>query len=267
MFLTVLQKNADVRVNRGGVDADIIIPFGAISANSDSIIQNFGVYPTDVRPIILEVVPGTPAEKSGILAKDSILTADSVKMNSDVQLMAEIHRHAGKPMTLEVKRADGIHQIQVVPGSDGHIGVQLTSIYTGPRDIVHYSITQAASAGATAVKLNFSALGNLVVNLVSGKASIRQNLAGPVAIAKMAGKTAEEGIDYLFALMAGLSISLAALNILPVPALDGGHLVFILIEGAIRREVPQKIKIGFQQVGFVLLLALMAFIVYNDLTR
>ena len=195
------------------------------------------------------------------------MTINGVPMSSDLQLIGVIRQNAGKALTLGVRRSDGAHTLSVIPDADGHIGVHLGSYYTGPTETVHYNAPQAVVAGAGTVALNFSALGQLVWNLVRGKASIKQNLAGPVAIAKMAGKTAEEGVGYLIALMATLSVSLAGLNILPIPALDGGHLVFILIEGAIRREVSQKVKLWFQQVGFVALLMLMIFIVFNDLTR
>jgi regulator of sigma E protease len=266
-FLTAMQKDVAIRVKRGGAEASITVPYGVISAQSDSMIQNFGLYPSDVSPLVHDVVSGTPAEKGGLKANDTVLTADSVKMATDVELMTAIHAHTGKELTLEVKRADGIHMLTVTPDNEGHIGIHIINDYRGPSDTVHYSVPQAVSAGISAVGINFSALGNLLWKLVTGQASVKQNLAGPIAIAKMAGKTAEEGTGYLLALMASLSISLAGMNILPVPALDGGHLVFILIEGAIRREVSNKIKIAFQQVGFALILALIIFIVFNDLSR
>ena len=101
--------------------------------------------------------------------------------------------------------------------------------------------------------------------LVSGKVAFAQSVGGPIKIAQMATQGAELGIISYFGFMALLSISLAFLNILPIPALDGGHLVFLAYEGIFRREIPAKIKMVIQQAGFVLLLAFMAFVVVNDI--
>ncbi len=267
MLVESLQKDVNIRLRRTNSDTVVTIPYGVITPQSDSLAQNIGVYPSGMLPVIVDVNAGTPAETSGIQAKDSIINVNGIPMSSDVQLISVIHEHAGKQITLGVKRADGMHAIGITPDADGHIGVHLSSYYTGPSETIHYNIQQAFVAGAVLVSMDFSQMGDMLWKLVRGKTSIKQNLAGPIAIAKMAGKTSEEGIGYLLTLMAMLSVSLAGLNILPIPALDGGHLVFIVIEGAIRREVPQKVKIAVQQIGFFALLALMLFIVYNDLTR
>jgi len=94
-----------------------------------------------------------------------------------------------------------------------------------------------------------------------------KNVGGPIKIAQMATQTAEHGIISYLGFMALLSISLAILNILPFPALDGGHLVFLVYEGIFRREIPVKIKLGLQRAGFVLLLTFMAFVIYNDIVN
>jgi regulator of sigma E protease len=92
-----------------------------------------------------------------------------------------------------------------------------------------------------------------------------QSVAGPIKIAQLASQTAELGIVTYLSFMAFLSISLAILNILPIPALDGGHLVILAIEGVIGRELPTKPKIIIQRAGFALLLAFMAFAIFNDI--
>ncbi len=83
----------------------------------------------------------------------------------------------------------------------------------------------------------------------------------------MATQSAEMGLLTYLGFMALLSISLAVLNIIPFPALDGGHLIFLVYEGIFRREIPVKVKMGLQRAGFVLLLAFMAFVVYNDIVH
>ncbi|MCE5305263.1 site-2 protease family protein, partial [bacterium] len=95
----------------------------------------------------------------------------------------------------------------------------------------------------------------------------KESVGGPIMIAQQASDQASMGILSFMNFIALLSVSLAIINILPLPALDGGHLVFIIIEAITRKEVSPKIKIAIQQSGVVLLMLLMIFVVYNDLTR
>jgi regulator of sigma E protease len=106
-----------------------------------------------------------------------------------------------------------------------------------------------------------------IYQIIVGRVSLTKSVAGPIMIAKMATRSAESGILDFLAFMALLSMNLAILNLLPFPALDGGHATFLLYEGAFRREIPTKVKIALQQVGFVLLLVFMAFVLYNDIIR
>ncbi|MGC8654538.1 MAG: site-2 protease family protein, partial [Candidatus Kryptoniota bacterium] len=92
-------------------------------------------------------------------------------------------------------------------------------------------------------------------------------VGGPIKIAQLATESAEMGAISFLGFMALLSISLAVLNILPFPGLDGGHLAFLIYEAVFRKEVPAKIKIYAQQVGFALLLLFMAFVIYNDIVH
>jgi regulator of sigma E protease len=107
---------------------------------------------------------------------------------------------------------------------------------------------------------------DFLVKLITRQESLR-NVGGPVFIAKMAGDSARSGAGALFGFMAFLSLNLGILNLLPIPVLDGGHLLMIGIEGVSRRTIPTKIKLVIQQVFMFLLLALMLFVVYNDVLR
>ena len=89
-------------------------------------------------------------------------------------------------------------------------------------------------------------------------------MGGPLKIAQMANRSAESGLAAFIAFLALLSVSLALINILPIPALDGGHIAFLVYEAVFRRQVPDKVKMVIQQAGFFLLLAFMAFVIYND---
>ena len=102
--------------------------------------------------------------------------------------------------------------------------------------------------------------------LIMGKLSIK-TMSGPIGIISMTGDAARLGLPYVLQLAATLSISLAVINLLPIPALDGGHLLFLLIEGIRKKRVSLELQEKVTQVGFMLLLALMGFIIYNDLVN
>ena len=119
--------------------------------------------------------------------------------------------------------------------------------------------------GLNYVKKTSIAICTSVWQIITGKVSLPKSVAGPIRIAQMATTSAEGGVMNFLNFVALLSMSLAILNILPFPALDGGHLVFLLIEAVFRREIPHRVKIALQQVGFILLLAFMAFVIYNDI--
>ena len=105
-----------------------------------------------------------------------------------------------------------------------------------------------------------------IKGLLKGNISIKE-LGGPIMIAKVAGESASAGMSALLGLMAYLSLNLGLLNILPIPGLDGGHVLIALIEGIIRKDLPLKVKMGFQQVGLLILLMLFITIMINDIQR
>ena len=123
------------------------------------------------------------------------------------------------------------------------------------------SFVQSISNIGTYTALTFQ----MLKTVIAGNVEFNQVFGGPVKIAKFAAQSAESGIISFLFFLAMLSLSLAIINILPFPVLDGGHIIIILIEGVIRRELPIKVKLAIQQTGLVLLLLLMAFIIYNDI--
>ena len=105
-----------------------------------------------------------------------------------------------------------------------------------------------------------------VYRLITGKESMK-NIGGPVIIAKLAGESARHGWGALVGFMALLSLNLGILNLLPLPVLDGGHMIFLGIEGIMRRPIPVKLKLIIQQVGMFLIFGLMLFVIYNDMLK
>jgi len=152
-----------------------------------------------------------------------------------------------------------------VPGSDGMIGISIGEVYTGKTNFQTFDFFEAFYyAGidiANITNLTFSVAKKVFV----GEVEFKKAFGGPVKIAQLAAKSADVGIDSFLFFLAILSLSLAIINIMPFPVLDGGHLVIIIIESIARREIPVKVKVAIQNTGFVLLLLLMAFIIYNDI--
>jgi regulator of sigma E protease len=155
----------------------------------------------------------------------------------------------------------------VRPTAEGRIGISLSGAYQGPVIHKQYSLFEALPIGIGELKTTSVLILSNLYQIVTGKASLSKSVGGPVKIAQMAKRSAEDGILEFFGFISILSISLALLNILPFPALDGGHLVFLVYEAVFRREVPAKIKIALQQAGFILLLVFMAFVLYNDVVN
>ena len=155
----------------------------------------------------------------------------------------------------------------VTPTAEGTIGIMHESKYTGKVTKIEYGFVESFGLGWTEFKRQVVLFVRGIEMMFTGQVEVSKSVGGPIAIFQMSSKSAENGMATFFTFMALLSISLAFLNILPVPALDGGHLIIILIEAVMRRELSQGFKLGFQKVGVVLLLSLMAFMVFNDLRR
>jgi len=139
--------------------------------------------------------------------------------------------------------------------------------YSGPIIHVEYGFFEALPVGVQELKTTSVLFISNLYQIVVGKASLSKSVGGPVKIAQMAKRSADNGVIQFFGFIGLLSISLALINILPFPALDGGHLVFLGYEAVFRRDVPNKVKIVIQQAGFILLLVFMAFVIYNDVVN
>jgi len=227
-------------------------------------------------PVIGRVMPGGAAERSGLLANDEIIAVDRAPVQRWEQVVAAISASPQREVMLDIKRADTTLQVTVTPdavienaGRIGRIGVAARVDPVAMRQYlveVHYS--PWASFGKALERtwdtsiFSLRMLGKMMVGEVSLK-----NLSGPITIADYAGQSAQIGwISYLV-FLALISISLGVLNLLPIPLLDGGHLMYYMLE--IVKGSPVSIKameIG-QQVGMGFLVLLMAFALYNDITR
>jgi len=178
-----------------------------------------------------------------------------------------ITSHKSMPLPLIVLRDMDTVKLIVTPGSNGMIGVGLGEVFTG--QVLHesYGFFESFYYGIKDIIKITELTYQMAGNVIKGKIAFGKALGGPFIIAKFAEKYADYGIIYFLNFLAMLSLSLAIINILPFPVLDGGHLLIIIIEAIARREIPIKVKVAIQNAGFVILLLLMAFIIYNDISN
>lgn len=260
-------KNAgdkiDLYVERAGSGVHIIIPQLKMSVFADTA---GGLLVAHTVTVVEGVEPNYPAGKAGFLPGDTLVAVNGAKVNQ-MEAVSAIRSNAGKNVSITLKRASGLLTDTLTVTGEGRIGIRMSSHYVGPSKKIEHTVLQAFGIAVGDVKQSVYLFYLTFSKIFSGKTSVRESLGGPIAIAQLATQSAEYGISMFLWFMAQLSMSLAILNILPIPALDGGHLTIFLIEKIIGREIPSKIKIVIQQAGFVFLLLFMAFVIYNDILR
>jgi regulator of sigma E protease len=210
-----------------------------------------------------EIVQGMPAEAAGLEAGDSIISIDGMPILFFDQLQEILKARASKTVPIQYVREGETMQSDLTVSEQGTIGIypELEQLTTARQE---FSLAQSIPAGAA---LAWSTIADNVRGfgkVFSGEIPVEKSLGGPIAIAKkMYGG---EWIWYRFWMTTALlSMILAFMNLLPIPALDGGHVLFLLIEMVIRRPVPEKVLIGAQYVGMAIVLLLMVFAFGNDI--
>jgi regulator of sigma E protease len=218
------------------------------------------------------VEKGSPAELAGIQKGDRITAIDGISVNEWDDLSTRIKSSGGKPLNLQIRRGNETVNITVQPvqkegrtifgerKDDWIIGIgSQVAIEKGNPGL---AVVRAFYQTYEYSKVTLLAFYKMIVGDVSPR-----NIGGPILIAQMAGQQAQEGLGSFLAFLAVLSINLGVLNLLPVPVLDGGHLVFFLVEAVIRKPVSVKYREMAQQVGICLLALLMVYAFYNDILR
>jgi len=217
--------------------------------------------------IITSVVLASPAQKIGIQTGDTIMYLDNQKVVSSQQFISIIKNSSRKLVDITWKRNNKIYNSSIQTNKDNVIGVGLFGLFTGPILTTKYGLTQSVEMGINETLSQLSMILNSFGEIFKGNIEFKNAVGGPIKIMEQSGKTAEMGMTSFMSFVAMLSISLALINILPIPALDGGHLVIILIEGIKRKELNLKSKLIIQNIGFYLLIILMIIILYIDMAR
>jgi regulator of sigma E protease len=228
-----------------------------------------------ISPTIDTVVEDSPAMKAGLMENDTIVAILDESIDDWTEMSEMISKNAGKELPLRINRGDEIIELTVTPepssvkdeeGKDivvGRIGITKKLNF---HVIESDGILLAPLKGAEALYRWCVLTLEVVVKLFSGSLSAKQ-VGGPILIVDAAAKAASVGLTTYFNFIAIISINLAVLNLLPVPVLDGGHLLFLSIEAIRRRPLSEKIMGVANRVGLTLLLMLIAFVFYNDITR
>jgi len=260
LYTESITKDISLDLQRSNVPLHISIKKDEIPDISE---ERFGIYPAGLVAVIVTVEHGKPAETAGLQPGDTILAVNGQSVGYG-SLQDAVKANAGKEITLTWKRGLQNMSALVTPTFEGRIGISLEIAYNGPIVQESYSFFEALPIGIKELKFTGVLFVSNIYQIIVGKASLSKSVGGPIKIAQMAKRSADVGLLNFFGFIGLLSLSLALLNILPFPALDGGHLVFLAYEAVFRREVPNKVKIAIQQAGFILLLVFMAFVLYND---
>jgi len=225
------------------------------------------------QPRVGGVSAGLPAERAGLKAGDRIVSVEGQPIETWEQLSKRILGSDGKRLTLVVERDGKTFPLEISPELQDNrtiFGEPAGQVYRIGIEASHeWEKVSPGRAVVMAGEQTWNASVMVVTGLVKmaqGRVPLRE-LGGPIAIARAAGQQARAGIRYFLSMLAFLSVNLAVLNLLPIPALDGGHLAFFAVEGMMRRPLQARHREIAQQVGLLLLITLMVFVFYNDIHR
>ena len=231
-----------------------------------------GVQTGGDKVIVTQVISGSPAQKAGLRTGDTIQYINSIKVTDPNHLVAITKEHLGEKLTLKVQTQNNKEEtISITPRKEyppdqGPMGVAISQNiitqkypwYKAPFIGTYQALQESG--------LIVQGLGMVVFQIFT-KATVPQGVAGPVGIAELTGQFVQLGPSALLSFVSLLSLNLAILNILPIPALDGGRLFFIIIEGVTRRKVNQKVESYTHAIGMAILLLLIVLITLHDIIR
>ena len=253
------------------MSAGVIMNFLLAILIISHLTYHYGVKDPDPRAIVGEVMQEFPADNLGLEEGDQILSINEVRVTNWEEMTQAIHSKPNELINVSWK-----HNEEILNGSvktviaeqlpwnkkiiQGMIGI--APIYNHRDATIIESFSYGCLKTYYWLEITFRSL----IALITGDVSMKE-LAGPIMIAKIAGETASAGMNALLGLMAIISVNLGLINILPIPGLDGGHVLIALIEGAMRRDLPIKVKLGIQQAGLLLILILFITIMINDIQK
>ena len=275
--VTFSVKGADSSAER-----DVSLPILGFMADSTEPrpLKDLGITQIDIPAVIDKLVEGQAGDQAGLLAGDRIVSVAGQRVDGWSQWVEIIRASPELALIVAVERGDQLIELSLTPaltelpdGSKiGIIGAYVQQVdYDAlvPREMRREVKYNAASAIMPAITETYeksvfvlASIKKMIVGLISVK-----NINGPITIAQVAGETASYGLNVYLGFLALLSISLGVMNLMPIPILDGGHILYNLIEIVTRRPVPEKVQAFGLQIGLLLISGIMVLAVYNDVTR
>jgi regulator of sigma E protease len=246
----------------------------------DRVLDELGIEPwrVDLPPVIGEVSENSPAENAGLQAGDRVVAIDGEPVDGWMALVRRIPEAAsdGQPVQVEISRNGTRRQLEITPERvDGRMIIGVRPGEPGPEareamerafTILQYGPVEGlGEAVGETWRLTTATLG-ILGRMVTGNASL-SNLSGPITIAQLASDSARLGVSRFLFFLGLISLSLAIINLLPIPILDGGHLLYFLIEWIKGSPVSERGHMIGQSIGLVMVLALMSLAIFNDILR
>ncbi|MFO7791210.1 MAG: RIP metalloprotease RseP [Bacteroidota bacterium] len=254
---TRLYLGDEISVERNGKIIDIPLPDTLYKhmMNAETMFLSFQNYPVEIK----EVIEGHSAHKAGLKTSDEIIGINSQSVELKGEFMESLVKHRGDTIKLKVRRLGHPVTLELPVDSAGTIGVRLKSKYPSTEYNFYTAMKYGWKDAFESLKANAKGLGKVF----SGEEKARDSLQGPIGIAKTFGGVWHWG--RFWTLTGIISMVLAFVNILPIPALDGGHVLFTLIEMIIGRKLPDKFMEIVQMIGLIIVLGLMVLIIGNDI--
>ena len=217
------------------------------------------------------IEPGYPAEKAGLKEGDLLIAVNGQPIHSGVKFHEITEKSGGNPIQIEYRRNGENHTVSVTPIFAKLDGQPRYMIGVAPEQKVTYITTQLSLPAALreSFKQNLDGalfMGKVLQGMVQRRMSAK-NLTGPIGMIQLSGDAAREGPSVFLSLMAMVSLQLAIFNLLPIPVLDGGSILMLLIEMTMRRDLSITVKETVFKVGFVCIMMLVLFVIYNDISR
>jgi len=254
-----------IAVRRGNAQQTIQAKTAEHESSTDSIVG----YPS-MPAVIDEVAIGYPAERAGMKADDRVIQINGQPVASWMQLLDQVRNSDGHPIHFVVQRGNSQIPMDITPvrmmDAGGAMAWQVGIQEKTQDEYVRQGFVQSIQDAGAATVSGIRQIGQVLGGLFNGKVSVR-DLQTVVGIAREAGQAAQRGPMRLLELTAIISLNLGLLNLLPIPILDGGHILMLAVEGTLRRELSVAFKERLVQVGLVFLLAFFAFVMYNDIIR
>ena len=261
----VLLGNTQLTVLRAGKTFDVTVPDNILNKISDDGIEAFISREPLLSSTIDSLMPGKPAIKAGIQRGDVITAVNNVPVKYNVDVITEVKKNKGKAIVFNIDRA-GTPQVITLPADTaGSVGVGFKTSEI-KEETIKYGFFQALPIGVNQAWKMFGDNAKGIGKVLTGKIKANKAFSGPVEIARKV-----YGGQWIWARFwastAFISIALAFMNLLPIPALDGGHVVFLLVEMVRGKPLGDKFMERAQIVGFVILLSLMVFVLGNDVFK